>query len=134
MSAQTKPGQALAAFQETARMPNLRRAQLSFGAAWTAECAVTVALGILAFRDGGATGVGLVAMARMVPGALLAPLASAVIDTRARERVLTTVCLVRAATLAGAAVAVSAPASPVPAYVLVALATLAFTLFRPAHS
>jgi CRP-like cAMP-binding protein len=134
VSAQTKPGQALAALLQTARTPNLRRAQLSFGAAWTAECAVTVALGILAFRDGGATGVGLVAMARMVPGALLAPLASAVIDTRARERVLTTVCLIRAATLAGAAVAVSAPASPVPAYVLVALATLAFTLFRPAHS
>jgi Major Facilitator Superfamily len=133
MSAQTKLGQA-AALLQTARTPNLRRAQLSFGAAWTAECAVTVALGVLAFRDGGATGVGLVAMVRMVPGALLAPLASAVIDTHRRERVLTTVCLIRAATLAGAAFAVSGPASPVPTYVLVALATLAFTLFRPAHT
>jgi MFS family permease len=134
MSAQTKPSQALAALLQTARRPNLRRAELSFGAAWTAEWAVTVALGILALRDGGATAVGLVAMARMVPGALLAPLASAVIDTCRRERVLTTVCLIRAAALAGAAIAVSQPASPVPAYVLVALATLAFTLFRPAHT
>jgi hypothetical protein len=134
MSAQTKPSQALAALLQTGRTPNLRRAQLSFGAAWTAECAVTVALGVLAFRSGGAAAVGLVAMVRMLPGALLAPLASAVIDTRRREGVLTTVCLIRAAMLAGAAVAVSAPASPVPAYVLVALATLVFTLFRPAHS
>jgi CRP-like cAMP-binding protein len=134
MSAPTKPGQTLAALQETARKPNLRRAQLSFGAAWTAECAVTVALAILAFRHGGATAVGLVAMARMVPGALLAPLASAVIDTRRRERVLRTVCLIRAAALAGAAIAASQLSSPLPAYALVALATLAFTLFRPAHS
>jgi CRP-like cAMP-binding protein len=134
MSAQTKPGQALAAFQETARMPNLRRAQLSFGAAWTAECAVTVALGILAFRAGGATAVGLVAMARMLPGALLAPLTSVVIDTRRREHVLVAVCLIRAATLGAAALAVSESASPVPAYALVAIATLVFTLLRPAHS
>lgn len=125
---------ALAAFRETARTPNLRRAQIAFGAAWTAECAVTVALGILAFRQGGATAVGVVAMARMLPGALLAPLASAVVDTRPRERVLVAVCLIRAALLAGAAAAVSQFEAPVAAYALVALATLAFTLFRPAHS
>jgi MFS transporter len=134
MSAQTKLREAHAALLDTARTPNLRRAQLSFGAAWTAECAVTVALGILAFREGGATAVGLVAMVRMVPAALLAPLGSAMTDTHRRERVLTTVCLIRAATLVGAAVAVSGPHSPVPGYVLVALATLVFTLFRPAHS
>jgi len=134
MSAQTKSSQALAGWLATARTPNLRRAQLSSGAAWTAECAVTVALGILAFRDGGATAVGLVAMARMLPGALLAPLASAVIDTRRRERVLTVVCLLRAAALAGAALALSQGHSTLTAYVLIALATLPFTLYRPAHS
>ena len=62
-------------------------------------------------------------MARMLPGALLAPLASTVIDTRRRERVLLVVCLIRAATLAGAAAAVSTPASPLAAYVLVAFAS-----------
>lgn len=126
--------QAVAALRHTARSPNLRRAQLSFGGAWTAECAVTVVLGILAFRDGGAAAVGLVAMARMLPGALLAPLASTFVDTHRRERVLQLICLFRALTLAGAALAVSELASPVPAYVLVALATVVFTLFRPAHS
>src|SRR3954464_9046688 len=120
-----KGRQAIAAFAETAQRPNLRRAPLSFGASWAAEWAVTVALAILAFREGGAIAVGVVAMARMLPGALLAPLASAIIDTRRRDRVLLSVCLVRAAMLAAAAVAVSRLGSPVPAYVLIATATLA---------
>jgi hypothetical protein len=37
---------------------NLRRAQLSFLGAWTAEWAFTVGLGIVAYREGGATAVG----------------------------------------------------------------------------
>lgn len=41
------------AFSHTARNPNLLRAQLAFGATWTAEWAFTVALGVIAFRDGG---------------------------------------------------------------------------------
>ena len=73
-------------------------------------------------------------MARLLPGALLAPLGSVVIDTRRRDRVLLAVLLIRTAMLAAAAVAVSELASPVPAYVLVAIATVVFTLFRPAHS
>ena len=49
---------AAAAFASNAINPNLRRAQLSFFAAWTAEWAFTVALGIVAYREGGATAVG----------------------------------------------------------------------------
>src|SRR5690349_12131006 len=122
--------QAMAAFRETAGSPNLRRAQLSFGAVWTGEWAVTVALGILAFDEGGAAAVGLVGMARMLPGALLAPLSSSVIDTRRRDRVLLVICLIRTAALAAAAVAVSELRSPVPAYALVAIATVVLTLYR----
>jgi len=62
-------GKAAGAFASNARNPNLRRAQLSFLGAWTAEWAFTVALGIVAFRDGGATAVGLVGLLRMVPSA-----------------------------------------------------------------
>ncbi len=51
-------GRAAAAFTSNARNPNLRRAQLSFLGAWTAEWAFTVGLGIVAYRDGGAAGVG----------------------------------------------------------------------------
>jgi hypothetical protein len=43
------------------------RAQLSFAAAWTAEWAFMVALGVVAFRDGGPTAVGVVGFARIAP-------------------------------------------------------------------
>jgi hypothetical protein len=66
---------AAGAFVSNAVNGNLRRAQLSFLGAWTAEWAFTVALGIVAYRDGGATAVGLVGLLRMVPSAVVAPLA-----------------------------------------------------------
>ena len=42
---------ATSAFASNAVNDNLRRAQLSYFAAWTAEWAFTVALGIVAYRD-----------------------------------------------------------------------------------
>lgn len=67
---------AAGAFASKARNPSVRRAQLAFLGAWTAESAFTVALGIVAYRDGGATAVGLVGLLRMVPSAaVVAPLA-----------------------------------------------------------
>jgi hypothetical protein len=43
---------------------------LSYFGAWTAEWAFTVALGIVAYRDGGATTGVLVGLARMLPAAV----------------------------------------------------------------
>ena len=125
---------ALDAFAQTLRVPNLRRAQLSFGAAWTAEWAVTVVVGILAFQNGGDTAVGIVGLARMLPAALLAPSAAVVVDRFRRERVLACIGLIRTASLAGAAFALGSLSSPVLAYILVAIETVAYTLYRPAHS
>jgi MFS family permease len=123
-----------AAFVSNAVNGNLRRAQLSFFGAWTAEWAFTVALGIVAYRDGGATAVGLVGLLRMVPSALVAPLAAPLADRGRRERVLILVSTVRGVATGAAAivVALSAPVGIV--YVLAALSTIAATLYRPAHS
>jgi MFS family permease len=125
---------AAAAFASNAVNGNLRRAQLSFLGAWTAEWAFTVALGIVAYRDGGATAVGLVGLLRMVPSAVVAPLAAPLADRGRRERVLVVVSTVRgiATGAAGIVVARDGPVSIV--YVLAALSTIAATLFRPAHS
>ena len=54
-------GEAAAAFASNWQNPNLRRAQLSFLGAWTAEWAFTVAHGIVAYTSGGALALGLVA-------------------------------------------------------------------------
>jgi MFS family permease len=127
-------GQAVAAFTSNARNPNLRRAQLSFLGAWTAEWAFTVALGIVAYRDGGAAALGLIGLLRMVPSAILAPLLSPIADRGRRERVLILVSSVRGIATAGAALVAAVAGPPMIIYALAVLSTIAATLYRPAHS
>jgi len=127
-------GRAAAAFTSNARNPSLRRAQLSFLGAWTAEWAFTVGLGIVAYRDGGATAVGLVGLLRMAPSAILAPLLSPLADRGRRERVLILVSALRGVATAAAAVVVGLSGPTQIVYVLAVLSTIAATLYRPAHS
>src|SRR5579859_7803261 len=116
------------------RSPNLRRAQSSFGLMWAGDWAATVGVSVIAFDHGGAAAVGLVGAARMAPAALLAPFAATLADRGRRERVLAWVGAVRALTL-GAAAAVAAFGGPVVlVYAALVAATIAQTLFRPAHS
>jgi MFS family permease len=122
------------AFSTTARNPSLLRAQLAFGAVWTAEWAFTVAIGVVAFRDGGAEAVGLVAFLRLAPSAALAPFGTALADRVPRDRVLAWSCLIRAAATATAAAVLAAGGRNAWVYVLAVIATAAFTVFRPAHS
>ncbi|HEX6955900.1 MAG TPA: MFS transporter [Agromyces sp.] len=123
-----------AAFASNWRNADLRRAQLSFLGAWTAEWAFTVALGIVAYRDGGAAAVGLVGLLRMLPSAIFAPLLSPIADRGRRERVLITVSVVRGVATAAAAVVVALSGPTAAVYVLAVVSTIAATLYRPAHS
>ncbi|MGY3127667.1 MFS family permease [Agrococcus sp. UYP33] len=125
---------AAAAFTSNWRNPNLRRAQLSFLGAWTAEWAFTVALGIVAYADGGALAVGLVGLLRMVPSAILAPLLSPFADRGRRERVLVVVSAARGVATGAAAITVAMAGPTLVVYALAVLSTIAATLFRPAHS
>jgi MFS family permease len=127
-------GKAAAAFSSNARNPSLRRAQLSFLGAWTAEWAFTVGLGIVAYRDGGATAVGLVGLLRMAPSAILTPLLSPLADRGRRERVLILVSTLRGIATGGAAVVVGLSGPTYVVYALAVLSTIATTLYRPAHS
>ncbi len=127
-------GDAAAAFTSNARNPDLRKAQLSFLGAWTAEWAFTVALGIVAYRDGGAAAVGLVGLLRMVPSAICAPLLSPFADRGRRERILVLVSTVRGIVTAAAAMVAAVGGAPAVIYGLAVLSTIAATLFRPAHS
>jgi cyclic nucleotide-binding protein/MFS transporter len=122
------------AFAQVAGSDTLRRAQLSFGLMWAGDCAVMVALGVVAYRHGGAAAVGLVTAARMIPAALVAPFAATLADAVRREITLVGIGLVRAVAL-GAAAAVLVLGGPIGAvYGLAIAATVAQTLFRPAHS
>ena len=125
---------AAAAFATNWRNPELRRAQAAFFGAWTAEWAVTVVLAVYAYGRGGATEVGVVALVRVLPAAIVAPLATQYADRWPREKVLVAVSVVRSVTiaLAGWAVFVDGPALIV--YALVTVSSAAAVLFRPVHS
>jgi hypothetical protein len=98
---------AATAFVSNAVNGNLRRAQLSFLGAWTAEWAFTVALGIVAYRDGGAAAAGLVGLLRMVPAAVVAPLATPLADRGRRERLLILVSTFRGIATGAAGIVVA---------------------------
>jgi MFS family permease len=132
--ARRRLGESARAFSATARNPSLLRAQAAFGAAWTAEWAFTVAIGVVAFRDGGAEAVGVVAFVRFLPSALLAPFGTSLADRFRRDRVLLWCCLVRAAATAAAAIVLIEDGPRVAVYGLAVIATAAFTTFRPTHS
>ena len=136
-SARTQPSRlrsAAGAFATNWRNPDLRRAQAASFAAWTAEWAVTVVLAVYAYGRGGATEVGVVALVRVLPAAIVAPLATQYADRWPREKVLVAVSVVRSVTiaLAGWAVFVDGPALIV--YALVTVSSAAAVLFRPVHS
>src|SRR5215207_4647061 len=109
--ARARIADAAAACSRNFRSRNLRRAQLAFGAMWAGEWAATVALGVIAFRDGGAGALALVGAARMLPAALVAPFAGVLADRGDRERTLAGVGLARALLLGAAAGALAAGAA-----------------------
>jgi MFS family permease len=122
------------AFSATARNPCLLRSQLSFAATWTAEAAFTVAIAVVAYRDGGAGAVGVVAFVRMAPSALVVPVGMAFADRFPRDRVLMWSCVIRAAATAAAALVLATGGPHVAVYALAVVSTAAFRLFRPAHT
>jgi len=122
------------AFASNMRSRDLRRAQLAFGAAWTSEWTLTVGLGIVAFRSGGAEAVGLVALIRLIPGALAGPLLATIADRVRRERAIAAIGLVRGVAMSLMALVLASGAPTALIYALAVVSTVAGTPFRAAHS
>lgn len=122
------------AFAINLRSRDLRRAQISFGIGWATEWAFTVALSIVAFRDGGAAAVGAVALLRLLPSAVTGPFGATLADRFRREVILSWIGLVRAVTIGAAALVVTLDLPPAYVYVLAVGSTIAATPFRAAHS
>jgi MFS family permease len=122
---------ALAGLREVLRNENLRRVELAWGAAITAEWAHFVAFGIFAYDEGGAVAVGIAGVVRMLPAAIAAPFAASLGDRFPRERFLLANALVGCAALAASTVAFLA-GSVVLVFAFAAVVGLASTLVRPA--
>jgi MFS family permease len=124
---------ALAGLVAVLRNANLRRLELGWGAAITAEWAHFVALGVFAYDAGGTVAVGIAGLVRMLPAALAAPFAAPLGDRFRRERFLVSIALVGAAALAASAVAFFVSDNEPAIFVLAAVVGLASTLVRPAQ-
>ena len=125
----------LQAFSDTAaiwRNRQLRRAELAWGAAITAEWMHFVALGVFAYDAGGTLAVGVAGLVRLLPAAFLAPFAAALGDRFRRERFLLGTSLLGAAALAGSAAAFAFGGNVILVLALAAPVGVASTLVRPA--
>jgi MFS family permease len=112
------------------RNENVRRVELAWGAAIAAEWAHFVGLGVFAYRVGGTSAVGLAGLVRLLPAALVAPVAASLADRFRRERFLLVLCLAGAAAL-GASAAAAFARVPSLVYVFAALVGVSSTLIRP---
>ena len=120
----------LAALSAAIRNPDIRRVELAWGAAITAEWAHFVALGVFAYEQGGASAVGVAGLVRLLPAAVVAPFAASLGDRFRRERFLLALTLVGSLALGGSAAAAFADAELL-VFVFAALVGLASTLIRP---
>jgi MFS family permease len=115
------------------RNEDLRRVQLAWGAAITAEWAHFVGLGVFAYDAGGAVAVGIAGLARMLPAALIAPFAASLGDRFRRERLLFAILLVGSGALAASAAAFFGAKNESLIYALAGMVGVTSTLIRPAQ-
>ena len=127
----TRLGKLIPALAVAFRNENIRRVELGWGAAIVAEWAHFVALGVFAYQAGGASAVGIAGLVRLLPAAVVAPLAAWLGDRFQRERVLLAMTLVGSGALAGSAAA-SFAGERVLVFAFASVVGIASTLIRPA--
>ncbi len=127
-------GESLRAFAAVFHNDDLRRLELAWSGSIIGQWGYEVALAVFAYRAGGATAVGLVALVRLLPAAVVAPFAALLGDRFRRKRIMVASDLARAGAMAGAAAAVFGGAPPATVYALAAIAALTGTAFGPAQS
>lgn len=120
----------LTALAVATRNENVRRVEVAWGAAIVAEWAHFVALGVFAYRGGGASAVGVAGLVRLLPAAVVAPVAASLADRFRRERFLAAATFVSALALAGSAAA-SFAHERLLVYGFASLVGLSSTLIRP---
>jgi MFS family permease len=123
----------LAAFRALAGNRALLRVVGGYALFILTEYSVWIAMLVFAYARGGATIAGLVALAQLIPAAVLAPVAAAVADRRSPVVLLAGGYLVQAVGMAATAAAVIA-AAPAAAYAAAVLAAAAVTTTRPAQA
>lgn len=112
----------------------LRRVQTTWTAAAVGGWTFMVAFAVYAYQEGGASAVGVAALARMLPAGIVAPVTGVLADRHSRHDVLIAACLARGAVLIVMATAVAVSAPFVVVLVLGGVFTVLMTAHRPAHA
>jgi MFS family permease len=126
-------GGRLHAFRSLAGTSALVRVLAGYALFVLGEYAAWIAVLVFAYGHGGATVAGIVAVAQLVPAAVLAPVMAALADRRSPAILLAGGYLAQAAGMAAAAAAYFAGA-PVAVYISAVIACVAQTTTRPAQS
>ena len=126
-------GGRLHAFRSLAGNRTLVRVLTGYAVFVLTEYSAWIAVLVFAYSHGGATVAGVVAVAQLVPGAILAPVMAAVADRRSPVVLLAGGYLVQAAGMAAAAAAIFTGV-PVAVYVSAVIACVAQATVRPAQS
>lgn len=114
--------------------PELTRLGLARIGVSFANWCFSIALGVYGFEAHGALGVGLVAVVRLLPGALASPFAGLLSDRHPRRFVMFWSCLAMSAVLVGATVAAALGAPAAVVFVFPALFAVAASGYGPAES
>ncbi|HET9153518.1 MAG TPA: MFS transporter [Solirubrobacterales bacterium] len=101
---------------------------------WFATWCFTIALGVYGFDAHGAAGVGIVALVRFLPAALVSPLVGLLIDRFPRRSVMLGSAVASTAVLAGAAAAAALGAPTDVVFAFPALFAVAICGYAPAHA
>lgn len=115
------------------REPDLRRLQLGSTAFFLVDAMAMVGLSVWAFDHGGASAVGVLGLARLLPGALALPFGAWAADRFPRRRVVTAVFVAMCVTQTLIAIALAAHEPAFAVYLLVAVSSVAATPYRSAH-
>jgi MFS family permease len=115
--------------------PALRRLQLAWAASMTGSLAFLVTLSVVAYRHGGgAAGVGLLMLVRMIVSAACSPFTSILADRWSPKRTMIATDGLRAVLVAVLALAVHASAGIVAIYAIACAIAAVSTAFRPAQA
>jgi MFS family permease len=115
------------------RNPSLRRVESAFLLFNAVEFGTWVAILLYAYGASGPELVGVVALAQLLPAALVAPIAATLADRFDRRRVLVAGYLVQAATFGATSAGMLLGAPPLVVYAAAAAAASSLTITRPAQ-